>query len=178
MTDAELINRMIQEDEGGYLYTTYDVPTRCGITLDTFQDYHPDATEEDLKACRLEEIHRIYTEGYLNPVRGAPKKMIPAVFSCAVNCGTRTAVSILQKAVNVTIEPVGKQLLICDGSLGPRTQAAAEVAVAAHGDDCILTLFVREWMDHYASIRMDAAQKYQNGWRARALRYLPNGVES
>ena len=173
MTDEELINMVIAE-EGGPVFTEnpLDPPTRCGITLDTFQDYYPGATVEDLKTCRLSTLRDIYQRGYLDRVKSAPKAILPAMFSAAVNCGVPRAVKILQKSLNATIPPKGA-MLACDGKFGTKTQAAVEVASATYSGDALAALYVREWMDFYMHMGSPKVDIYRDGWINRALAHLP-----
>ena len=174
MNDTDLINAVIQEEGGILSYTEnpHDPPTRAGITFDTFCDFNPGATLDDLKKCPLSEIHRIYREGYLDRVRGAPPAVVPALFSCAVNVGVKRAVILCQQSLNALSLPSGP-FLDTDGVFGPKTQAAAEVAAATYSDDALVTMFVREWIEFYCQISDQKAPVYIKGWLNRSMKYLP-----
>ena len=173
MTDNELIERMVEEDEGGWRYTTYDVPTFAGVTLDTFRGCFPDATEDTLMLADEDDIIRVYRERFLEPLKKCPRYLLPAVFSACVNLGLRGGVHVLQGALN-RMSPT-EEWIAADGIIGVKTHDAAVRLTARHGQDAVLAAFVMGWIKRYENICTYNVSKRQflRGWMARARRHFP-----
>lgn len=95
--------------EGGYNHNIHDPggETKYGIA----KKYHPN---EDIKSLSLVRAKEIYKDEYWDKVEG-DKLIYPLnlyVFSCAVNMGIYKAITLLQKALNVTQDGIiGKNTL-------------------------------------------------------------------
>jgi len=88
-----------------------------GVTLDTYRQYRPNATKDDLRRITDAEVRAIYREGYWRKVRGdsLPAGLDLVAFDAAVNSGPRRGAQWLQRALGVAE----------DGVIGPNTIAAA-----------------------------------------------------
>lgn len=107
--------------EGGYVNHPKDPggPTKFGITLGTLSAHRGRVcTAVDVKDLTLDEAAEILDKGYWRKVWGddLPSGVDFAMFDFAVNSGAAQAVKSLQRVLGVTR----------DGSMGPRTLAAAK----------------------------------------------------
>ena len=169
MTDREMIERMIANDEGGWVFTDYDKPTFAGVTLETFREVYPSASVESLKRATADEIVTVYRSRFLDRLFYCPRFLLPAVFSACVNMGMRGGSLLLQKTINHLGVNVAE-----DGIVGPKTQAAIVALTAAHGRDAVIAAFVMAWMEQYRrKSNSRAMRKFVRGWCNRARRYLP-----
>ena len=110
---------------------------------------------EDIKAMTLERAKEIYRNDYWNAVMGdeLPEKLAMAVFDCAVNNGTITAIRALQSMLNVE----------ADGKMGPKTLTAARES----GDrGFVLYLLYRARL--YMNIK--SVTHWGNNWGTRLIR--------
>lgn len=124
------------------------VGTKFGISAASFPAL-------DIKNLTKEKAAEIYLERYWKPIRGdeLPPGLALLVYDAAVNCGVETAIRWLQRACKVPI----------DGSLGPRTIAAA----------CLEGVDKRFHLERVTAMtRMAAWPTYSRGWAIR-LASLP-----
>jgi len=108
--------------------------------------------ELDIKNLTREEAAAIYRRDYWDRIKGEelPPALAFAMFDCAVNQGTGTAIGILQKSLKVEL----------DHKLGPATLAAAH-----KNPDRTLAEFMAERMFRYA---ISAGRvRYGRGWFRR-----------
>lgn len=113
MEDIDKAMEWIIRAEGGLVDHPADPGgvTKYGIS----QRAYPNV---DIRSLTEEGAIAIYRRDYWDAVKGdrIPWPMNLAVFDCAVNCGHRTAVRLLQKALRIE----------ADGVLGIKTMAAIE----------------------------------------------------
>lgn len=78
------------------------------------------------------------------------------MFSCAVNCGYKVAIALLQKALGVKV----------DGIFGAQTYRALNATTSL---DELLDKFYNYWATYYKNIaaKKTSQQKYLHGWLAR-----------
>lgn len=121
--------------EGGYVNDPDDRggATNYGVTIGTMASLGLDlngdgrVTIEDVKALTPKKAAEIFMDEYFyRPgINKLPKALHDTVFDMQVNAG-RNAVKILQRVLN---QEIGAQLAV-DGSIGPMTIAAAELAAS------------------------------------------------
>jgi lysozyme family protein len=130
---------MVLHIEGGYSKHPKDKggATNMGITLETLQHAHEDfdygdfnddgiINEKDIILLDTkEEALPIYRKYFWDKVKGDdfPSGLDLLMFDFGVNSGPKNAIKILQTSLN----KLGK-VLDCDGVLGPRTLAQAQIA--------------------------------------------------
>ena len=175
MTDEDLIERMIEDDEGGWVFTDYDLPTYAGCTLASFREVYPSASVESLKRATKSEILTVYRARFLDRLDGVPRHLHPAALSACVNLGMRGGAIVLQTAAN-SVSPFDEWIAV-DGILGGRTHGALSALTERHGEAAVQTAFVLAWIERYQRICTSSITKrrYLKGWVARALRHLPRG---
>ena len=111
----EIIEKVL-EHEGGYVNDPTDLggETKYGIT----KRFYPDI---DIKNLTKEQAKEIYKRDYWdkNRVESLPENLRYIFFDMCINQGRRTAVRVLQRAVNSK----GGNLVV-DGGFGPATLKA------------------------------------------------------
>ena len=151
--------------EGGWVNNPNDPggETKYGVT----KRDHPDL---DIANLTLEQAKGIYFAEYWLPLGAkdlADEDVACKVFDIAINCGTRKAIEILQRAINF-LTPREDEVAE-DGSVGPVTIAAAN----ALDPDLLLLALRGEQYQHYRSlIRSDKTTRYETfarGWLRRAM---------
>ena len=155
------------DDDGGW--------TLAGVTATTFIRYHgntyADSNDNLLKISVItqlwkavpdlvrQDIYAIYNIEYILPLRldKLPSTITAPLLSCAINCGTKTAINLLQRAIAVTE----------DGIIGPATIAAASKS------DNLLADFLAWWKYHYEVIANHdpSKEKFMAGWINRVDYY-------
>jgi len=133
--------------------------TNKGITLTTFQGYHPGATADDLCAISDNDVWRIYRLEYWNKLRCgdlAPGVGL-SVFDFGVNAGPGTSARMLQWASGLSGDDV-------DGIVGPHTIAAANRRAPAILIDTLAAMQTA----HYR--RLPDFPTFGKGWLARTAR--------
>lgn len=110
---------LVLEHEGGYVNDPSDRggETKYGISKRAFPDL-------DIRNLTREDAARIYKAKYWDAGRFGrinDEALACRAFDLAVNCGTGTAVRLLQQAVNLLATSVTLEV---DGRLGARTAAA------------------------------------------------------
>lgn len=170
MTDAEIIAE-IKRAEGWPTFTQDPVdlggPTKGGITLDTLRAWRrtPALTVADLQALDETEADAIYQFMFLQPFAAVPGESLRhLLIDLGVLRGPKKAAIMLQEIIGA---------LPADGWIGALTLAAL-VPLQQHA----LVLLVGARLTHIEGrIRENPSQaKYRNGWRARALAFLPKGT--
>jgi lysozyme family protein len=138
--------------------------TKYGITLATWRDHgHPRATCAGLRNITKAEAQAIYTATYWAQIQGDP---LPAgvdliVFDQAVNAGPVRAVRLLQQAVGAVV----------DGDLGPKTRAAATIAVVRYGAAQTIQDLTHARLAYYRGLAMRSRKlkRFLGGWTNRTL---------
>ena len=117
MNFNKIIEKVL-EHEGGYVNDPTDLggETKYGIT----KRFYPDI---DIKNLTKEQAKEIYKRDYWdkNRVESLPENLRYIFFDMCINQGRRTAVRVLQRAVNSK----GGSLVV-DGGFGPGTKGAIE----------------------------------------------------
>jgi lysozyme family protein len=116
LTEFKDIIKVTLKHEGGYVNDPKDLggETNMGIT----KRFYPDL---DIKNLTVEYATEIYKEDYWdkNKVEELPKELRHIFFDMCVNQGRKTAVKVLQRAIN---NRGGK--LVVDGGFGPASKRA------------------------------------------------------
>ena len=138
MLSVDRIADQILDREGGYVNDPDDPggPTNHGVSLATLRRLKRDIDGDgrvdarDVKALGRDGAKAIFlSEYYRRPgLDLLPEPLRPQLFDMYVNSGD-AAVKILQRLLN----DMGQKLAV-DGVIGPRTQAAAELAASIAGD--------------------------------------------
>ena len=141
--------RTILEVEGGLVDDPNDRGglTKYGISKKAFPNL-------DIASLTIEQAKAIYRKNYWQPCRcdDLPASFDIAVFDTAINMGCSKAVKLLQKALNINV----------DGSIGPKTIAAAKAA----GETELRNFFLYRLFD-YAN--QTAWKHYGRGWFNRLI---------
>lgn len=114
--------------------------SKWGITLATYREYHPDATNDDIAAIGPEPATAFYRTAFWDRNHFeliGDQALATKLLDLSVNMGGATAVKLLQRTIGVP----------ADGILGSRTANA----VASHPASVVL-----------AGLRTTAAQYYQD----------------
>ena len=106
-------------DAEGDTYTNHPAdkggPTKYGITLRTYQKYHPRATAKDVENMSRKEAEWIYEGEYVRPFMFLKGVVFNFIVNAAVQHGTPRAIKMLQEACDATV----------DGKMGPITEQKA-----------------------------------------------------
>lgn len=146
--------------EGG-LVNDKDDPgglTNKGITLETYGQYYDDGAE-GLEHIGTKQVEHIYINGYWNRMRGDDfpcQKLAELVFDTCVNCGTRTAVRMLQRLLYVTD----------DGIVGMKTLEAVEKCC---DNELLFDRYKAERLRYYGRLveKNPRLSKFLRGWTNR-----------
>ncbi len=166
---TELINRLIDDWEGGYTDHPNDRggPTNFGITQRVYGDFlgRPAAAEEVRLMPRSHAV-AIYRSRYWDKPKIAllPEPLQPVVFDMGVNHGPKTAVKLLQRALGDLGRRVG-----VDGIIGKITSGVAARAVADLGAAAVVnTVCDRRQGRTDKIIAEDPTQAcFAKGWQRR-----------
>jgi lysozyme family protein len=165
-------------NEGGYVNHPADPggATNFGIiqrNLDSWNGAHPElgfpGNVKDLTQALAEAIYR--ADYWRWDAISAPAIAIK-LFDIGVNCGTGTAIKLLQKAVNTLVNPP----IAVDGQLGPGTLGAV------NGQDpaALMQALCQVQQDYYQAIvtRNPSQAVFLKGWLNRAARIpeVPSGL--
>ena len=110
----------------------------------------------------MELVRSVYKGRYWNATECdiLPPLLRYPMFSCAVNCGTTTAIKILQRSLGIND----------DGKFGTETYRACRI-----GDiKARVERFCDEWVLYYQNLikARPALKKYENGWYNRVKNVL------
>ena len=157
-------------NEGGFVNHPADPggATNFGITqknLAKFNIAHPElAFPDDVRGLTRDQAMTIYRINYWRSDGIADPCLAIKVFDIGVNCGPGTSIQLLQKAVNVLVNPPISE----DGRLGPTTLGA----VNAQSPVALMQALCQVQRDHYQSlVTSDSAKSvFLKGWLNRAAR--------
>ena len=162
MADLARALPFVLRHEGGWSDDAADPggATNFGITLATAQR-HGIMDADALRAITPEQVEAIYRQDYWRFDHVDDQRVATKVFDMAVNMGLRTAVYMVQEALN----SLGASLKD-DGRWGPVTEAS----VNATRPDQLLQLLCDEAADYYRAIvaARPTSAKFLKGWLARA----------
>lgn len=147
--------------EGGWANHPNDPggATMKGVTHKTYADYLGRAVSHDeLRAIPDNHLADIYRNRYWNACRcdGLPDGLDLAVFDTAVNTGPAQAARLLQRIVGVP----------ADGVIGPKTIAAVNDYVVAHGLQELIEAYTEARQNFYRLL--PTYVHFGEGWRKRA----------
>lgn len=179
------IAREIVAREGGFVDDPDDPggATQHGVTIHTMRRLGLDLTGDgridtaDVRAMTVERAIGIFVgEYFARPKIGAlPEALQPPVFDMYVNAGSR-AVIILQQLLAAT----GRDLK-ADGTIGPQTIRAAQLARDELGDVALADAYGAARRDYYYRLAdgRPASRKYarrkdggKGGWIVRAEEFM------
>ncbi len=143
------------QHEGGYVNDPADAggETKYGISKRAYPQL-------DIKALSIEQARAIYRRDYWDKpgiYRLSDAALAARLFDLGVNCGPRTAVRMLQRAVNRLAAPS----LAEDGILGPVTARAAN---EYRHKKALLAALKYEAASHYIAL---AQPRFLAGWLIR-----------
>jgi len=149
---------VVTSDSGGL--------TRWGISQKSYPHL-------DIRNLTLAQAGEICQRDFFSAIHGfqiGNQRIASKLLDMAYNMGVRTAVTILQSALNTYCQP-RTDLLAEDGVMGPQTLIAVNNADAS----LLLTGLVEVSRQHYRHIAQNnpAEAKYLNGWLARAEKIPP-----
>jgi lysozyme family protein len=151
------------KNEGGYVNDKDDPggPTNYGVIQETYDDYNK-AKKRPLKPVKyitIPEVEDIYDDYWYDA--GCDKLaefdsgLAIGHFDCAINCGSQTAIKILQRACRVKD----------DGIIGPFTIANAKIIHKSQ----LYSRLIHERNKYYARVCKAKPQmiKFLEGWLIR-----------
>ncbi len=146
-TITEIIDEIIRIEDG-YVNHPDDAggPTNFGITLRVLREYYPNASEKDVKNLSKDVARYIYKEKYfektnISEIFAISNKVGIEVFDAAINMGPKTAIILLQRALNVFNKKASTYPdLRLDGIAGSDTQDALKQYMRLRGSDGADTL--------------------------------------
>ena len=147
--------------EGGWANNPNDPggATMKGITHRTYAHYlGRDVSHDELRAIPDDHLAEIYRKRYWDACRCSdlPDGLDLAVFDTAVNTGPAQAARLLQRIVDVP----------ADGGIGPKTIAAVNDYVAAHGLPTLIEAYTEARQNFYRLL--PTYVHFGEGWRKRA----------
>ena len=147
--------------EGGWANHPNDPggATMKGVTHKTYADYLGRAvTHDELREIPEEHLADIYRKRYWDACRcsNLPDGLDLAVFDTAVNTGPAQAARLLQRIVGVP----------ADGGIGPKTIAAVNDYVTAHGLHALIEAYTEARQNFYRLL--PTYVHFGEGWRKRA----------
>ena len=147
--------------EGGWANHPSDPggATMKGVTHRTYADYlGRTVTHDELRGIPDAHLADIYRKRYWNACRcdELPDGLDLAVFDTAVNTGPAQAARLLQRIVGVP----------ADGGIGPKTIAAVNDYVAAHGLHQLIEAYTEARQNFYRML--PTYVHFGEGWRKRA----------
>ena len=181
---ANLLNRIITEQEGGFVLSS-DADggdggwTFAGVTAKSFWSYDPEQHRIDKQTVAgiitntasieysdfIQQIYEIYEEHYIPAsFEELPSKIQGPFLSASINSGLKEAVILLQTSINSL--SFSEQHIAVDGACGNETIQAAEECEPEH----LLEEFLFQWNLHYADICVANPAKIQflKGWLRRS----------
>jgi lysozyme family protein len=164
----------VLKNEGGYVNHPNDRggPTKYGVTQKTLSHWlHHKASIQDVKALTEDEARDIYEDMYLTSPRIhlLPEPLLTHVLDMSINHGPRTAIKLLQRAINVS----GYGPADVDGRLGPQTRQMVEQAIKGNGEAKLSNILVEERIKYYNRIvaRKPSQKVFLKGWLNRARKF-------
>lgn len=163
------VDKMIEDilrTEGGFVNDPSDSggATNLGITIAVLSAWRETACSvEDVRTLTKEEAADIYrTEYFLAPsIDTLPAGLQLHVMDCGVNCGPRTGIKMLQRAL-IKLGAVLRE----DGVVGPATRHACQQYPEADIHNALVDVRVRFYERLAADRPKD--QKFLAGWKKRA----------
>lgn len=157
-------------NEGGYVNHPADPggATNFGIiqkNLTRWNAEHPElGFPAGVRDLTLEQAKAIYRAEYWRWDTIADPAIAIKLFDIGVNCGAGTSVRLLQKAINLLVNPP----IDTDGRLGPATLGAAN----AQPPEALMGALCQVQSNHYKSlVASDPSQAvFLKGWLNRAAR--------
>lgn len=168
----ELIDLIVGKQEGGWVLSENKGDndggwTFGGVTANTFNKlfrdvatdaifYRLDCKEslnEQDTAQLIERGYEIYQSEFIKPLQlfSLPSSIRGPLLSCAINCGVKEAVMILQRALNAWDNSETKPLVV-DGNFGDETKGRINSIQNYQVWIGIKTQFLREWMRYYIKL--------------------------
>ncbi len=151
------------DDPGGRTYK--------GVTQARYNQYRKSKKlpVQDVAKMSDAEMEEIYYEYYWQPVWGdkLPSPLDLVVFDTAVNMGVKTAISLLQRALN-SLLPKNEQVSV-DGKIGEQTLNAIAKVSQKHGLRalCNAMLSLRKERYHNIAKANPKLKKFLKGWLNR-----------
>lgn len=150
--------------EGGFWHDekTGEIVNR-GVTLKTYKQTHPEATEETIRNLTPEETEAFY-QNWWDQHRFdsiAAPILAAKVFDISINVGMKTGIRLLQSACNIILDSKIK----VDGRIGKQTTQAFSLC-----DPLALRLtFLSVAKQHYQTIVRNHPEKtrFLSGWLTR-----------
>ncbi|MCE1205228.1 MAG: hypothetical protein LWW79_11555 [Holophagaceae bacterium] len=157
-------------NEGGYVNHPADPggATNFGIiqkNLTKWNAAHPElGFPPSVRDLTMDQARTIYRTEYWRWDAIADPAIAIKLFDIGVNCGTGTSIRLLQRAVNLLVNPP----IDTDGKLGPGTLGAAN----AQAPEALMQALCRIQKEHYQSlVASDPSQSvFLKGWLNRAAR--------
>ena len=154
------------KEEGGYADHPADPggATNRGVTKRTWEEWvGHEVTKDDIKALTVEDVTPLYKKRFWDACKcdNLHGGVDLVVFDIAVNSGPGRAAKFLQEAVGVT----------ADGSIGPRTVAAAN----DFGPNLIINKICDRRESFYKAL--PTFPTFGKGWMARAERVRKTALE-
>jgi lysozyme family protein len=176
---AKILEVIITAQEGGWKiwHTEGDNDggwTLAGVTASTYNrqyntSYNYAAMEDrwnNLRDSVVAEIYHVYEMDYLSPLHldYLPESIRGPLASCAINCGTQTAVKLFQRTVGTST---------VDGFVGATTIHYAN----SYSSD-LLEDFLKSWLAYYHEIVANNPeyQKFTDGWNNRVTYWASNST--
>lgn len=146
----------VLEQEGGYVFDQRDPggETNYGISKRAYPNL-------DIKNLSRDDATAIYYRDYWSRLPKLAEPLDFLVFDCAVNCGVKRAIRLLQEAVRVTD----------DGIWGPMSQNALD----RYPVDQLIVNYQAERARYYALLD-DLDDHYARGWMRRVMQSFQKAI--
>lgn len=141
MKTIEQILDLVLEKEGGFVDHPDDKggPTNFGVTLKTLRAHIANATVDTLKSITKDDAKKIYMAEYymktgIFDIYSLSQDIAAELFDTAINMGPKTAITFLQKCLNVFNR--GGDIyadIEINGSISLETRAALSAFIAFRG---------------------------------------------
>jgi lysozyme family protein len=180
LATATVAIREVLKHEGSAFVENSEIGevSKYGVSLSTYREKKPNATIDDIKKLTEEQATAFYLtefwlkhKVYLLRSKAVKIKLLDGM----VNVGPKTAIALLQRAINRLVKKNAQMVLIEalkeDGLIGPKTVQAC----AAFWYFEVVNEFCALLEDHYRGIARAGKQhaKFLDGWIARA-RWKPS----
>lgn len=156
--------------EGGYSNNPYDTggKTMYGITEATARAY---GYQGEMRNLSLEFAKDVYRRGYWSSIRldeVSSQLLAENLFDCGVNCGTKTAIRFLQRALNVLNKRATKWSDIeINGEMNDSTIQCLVAALKSKSmETSLIKLFNVLRGEYYVRIaeKREANEEFMLGW--------------